>query len=144
MLDGVRTEHLDPGVGGGFLLQPHEQRGLAVAPRTVEHDLARRGDAVLHVAQHSAKERLLGFPAGQIGRQPAGTRSKRPLSAPLLHAPEYMTGLGRPAGDVWPATPNAGGENPQFLTRIREKSRYSVKIVPEVGRILLDDRAGGP
>ena len=76
---------LDAGVRGGFLPQPDEQGGLAVAARPVQHQIARRREAVPQIAEKIPAKRLLGRAARQIRRQSSRTGSKRSLPASRPH-----------------------------------------------------------
>ena len=73
-----QPNHLHSGLLFDPLLQPEEERRLAVSPRPVEHDFRRRRHTPFQEVDDRAESRLLRLPTREEGRVPAGARSKRP------------------------------------------------------------------
>ncbi len=123
---GREADDVHFGVRSGFLLKPDQQRRLAVATRSVEHDLSRRRAPILQLAHERPAGDPLGLPSGQVRRQTAGADSKR--TQVIVH--RHGAGIWHPECSEPPASLRGRGRSrigAKFL-RLQDRDRRTTRM----------------
>ena len=83
-----QMEGIHPGCGFGVVVEPDEQRGLPVAARAVQDDVARRRRLRGEISHQPGEEILLRLPSREIRRDPPRAGAKR-----AEHARQHPAGV---------------------------------------------------